>query len=57
MAYHKLYEYLVPEFGIQIIGYLEPKPGIAPSSEHIEELLADMKQQKPADKRQHDRGL
>jgi zinc/manganese transport system substrate-binding protein len=47
VAYHKLYEYLVPEFGIQVIGYLEPKPGISPSASHIEQLLADMKMQRP----------
>lgn len=48
VAYHKLYEYLVHEYGIQIMGYIEPKPGIPPSSAHIEQLLADMKLQKPS---------
>jgi zinc/manganese transport system substrate-binding protein len=47
VAYHKLYEYLVPEFGAEFIGYLEPKPGIPPSAAHVEQLLADMKAQKP----------
>lgn len=48
VAYHKLYEYLVPEFGIQITGYLEPKPGIPPSASHLESLIADMKYSKPS---------
>jgi zinc/manganese transport system substrate-binding protein len=47
IAYHKLYEYLAPEFRIQFVGYIEPKPGIPPSSAHVEQLLADIKLNKP----------
>ena len=47
VAYHKYFEYLVPEFGIQIVGYMEPKPVIPPSATHIEELIHDMKNAKP----------
>jgi zinc/manganese transport system substrate-binding protein len=47
VAYHKYFEYLAPEFGIQIMGYMEPKPGIPPSAAHIEELIQDMKKAKP----------
>ncbi len=36
------------EFGLQIVGYLEPKPGIPPSAAHIEELIQYMKKDKPA---------
>jgi zinc/manganese transport system substrate-binding protein len=43
IAYHKYFEYLAPEFGFQIVGYLEPKPGIPPSAAHIEELIQYMK--------------
>jgi zinc/manganese transport system substrate-binding protein len=43
IAYHKYFEYLAPEFGLQIVGYLEPKPGIPPSAAHIEELIQYMK--------------
>jgi len=46
-AYHKLFEYLTSEFGIQFIGYIEPKPGIPPSAAHIEELIRTMKHAKP----------
>jgi zinc/manganese transport system substrate-binding protein len=48
VAYHKYFEYLMPEFGIQIVGYMEPKPGIPPSAAHIEELIQSMKKEKPA---------
>jgi zinc/manganese transport system substrate-binding protein len=47
VAYHKYFEYLAQEFGFQIAGYLEPKPGIPPSARHIEELIQDMKNTKP----------
>jgi zinc/manganese transport system substrate-binding protein len=46
-AYHKLFEYLASEFGIQFIGYIEPKPGIPPSAAHIEGLVAAMNKTKP----------
>ncbi len=47
VAYHKYFEYLAPEFGVQIVGYMEPKPGIPPSAAHIEELIQFMKNTKP----------
>jgi len=48
VAYHKYFEYLATEFGFQIIGYMEPKPGIPPSATHIEELIVLMKREMPA---------
>lgn len=47
VAYHKLFEYLASEYGFQVIGYIEPKPGIPPSAGHIEQLMDDMKRTKP----------
>lgn len=47
IAYHRLFEYLATDFGFQIIGYIEPKPGIPPSASHIERLIEDMKRSKP----------
>jgi zinc/manganese transport system substrate-binding protein len=47
IAYHKYFEYIAPEFGVQIVGYMEPKPGIPPSAAHIEELIQFMKNTKP----------
>ena len=48
IAYHKYFEYLAQEYGIQIVGYMEPKPGIPPSATHIEELIEDMKNTNPS---------
>lgn len=47
VAYHKLFEYLAAEYGFQLVGYVEPKPGIPPSAAHIEQLLAQMKSTRP----------
>jgi zinc/manganese transport system substrate-binding protein len=43
VSYHKLFEYMANEFGFQLIGYVEPKPGIPPSAGHIESLIESMK--------------
>lgn len=47
IAYHKLFEYLAAEFGLQFTGYIEPKPGIPPSAAHIESLIETMKRTRP----------
>jgi zinc/manganese transport system substrate-binding protein len=47
VAYHKYFGYLAGEFGFQVLGYIEPKPGIPPSAAHIEELIETMKTEKP----------
>jgi zinc/manganese transport system substrate-binding protein len=40
IQYHRLYNYFAARTGIKIVGELEPKPGIPPTSRHIEELIA-----------------
>jgi zinc/manganese transport system substrate-binding protein len=47
VAYHKLFEYLASEFGFEITGYVEQKPGIPPSAGHVESLIEAMKSSKP----------
>jgi zinc/manganese transport system substrate-binding protein len=47
VAYHKLFEYLAGEFGFQLVGYIEAKPGIPPSAGHIEALIESMKENRP----------
>ena len=47
LAYHKFFEYLASEFGFEIIGYIEPKPGIPPSGGHIEKLVETIRNIKP----------
>ncbi|MGB9735324.1 MAG: metal ABC transporter substrate-binding protein [bacterium] len=43
VAYHNYFAYLANEFGLIMVGYMEPKPGIPPSAAHIEELIETMK--------------
>lgn len=40
IQYHRLYNYFAERTGLKIVGELEPKPGIPPTSRHIEELIA-----------------
>ena len=47
LPYHKFFEYLGHEFGFEILGYIEPKPGIPPSAGHVEKLVEMMKWTKP----------
>jgi zinc/manganese transport system substrate-binding protein len=47
VSYHKYFEYLANELGFHMMGYLEPKPGIPPTVQHIEELIEGMKKTKP----------
>lgn len=43
VAYHKNWIYFQTIFGLDIIGYVEPKPGIPPSPKHVEKLVQEMK--------------
>ncbi len=42
VTYHKSYDYLLAAFGLELAGTIEPKPGIEPSSAHLETLASDM---------------
>jgi zinc/manganese transport system substrate-binding protein len=39
VAHHKSWPYLTDWLGVEIVGYLEPKPGIPPTSAHLVSLL------------------
>ncbi len=43
VTFHKSWEYFGEQFGLEIIGYLEPKPGIPPSPNHLAQLVKRMK--------------
>jgi len=43
VCYHKNWIYFEEMFGVTVIGYVEPKPGIPPSPKHVEELVRDMR--------------
>jgi zinc/manganese transport system substrate-binding protein len=47
VAYHKFFEYLALEFGFEIVGYIEPKPGIPPSASYVEKLVDMIRRAKP----------
>ena len=46
VTYHKEWEYLVKWLGLNILGYVEDKPGIPPTPRHLEELVQTMQQRK-----------
>lgn len=39
IAYHKNWAYFVKDFGITVLGYIEPKPGIPPTPKHVEQTI------------------
>jgi len=39
IQYHRLFNYFTLRTGMKIVGELEPKPGIPPTSRHLEELI------------------
>ncbi|HET7922397.1 MAG TPA: metal ABC transporter substrate-binding protein, partial [Gammaproteobacteria bacterium] len=45
IAYHKGWAYMARWLGLDITGYLEPKPGIPPSPAHLAQLLSQVKGQ------------
>ena len=48
IAHHKSWIYLTNWLGMDIIAYLEPKPGVAPTADHMSKLLKATKNQNPA---------
>ena len=40
VAYHTSFRYLSAAFGFDIVGLVEPKPGIAPTASHLNDLVA-----------------
>jgi zinc/manganese transport system substrate-binding protein len=46
VGYHKTFDYLFNFFGFEIVGFLEPKPGIPPTAQHILQLVETVKSQK-----------
>ena len=43
VADHNLWPYFARRFGILVVGFLEPKPGISPTTKHLQELIGMMK--------------
>jgi ABC-type Zn uptake system ZnuABC Zn-binding protein ZnuA len=45
VTYHRSWPNFTDSFGLDVMGYVEPKPGVPPSPTHTLELIADMKSQ------------
>ncbi len=39
ITYHESWPYFAERFGLNVVGHVEPKPGIPPSPSHLEELI------------------
>lgn len=47
LTFHKYFEYLANDLGFRITGYIEPKPGIPPSSGHMARLIETISKDRP----------
>jgi len=45
VSYHRSWPNFTDRFGLDVIGYVEPRPGIPPSPGHTLDLIAEMKRQ------------
>lgn len=43
VTYHRSWTNFTEHFGLQVVGYVEPRPGVPPSPAHILELIQEMK--------------
>lgn len=45
IGYHKNWVYFARVFGLEIVDYIEPKPGIPPTAKHVKEVIEKIEQQ------------
>jgi zinc/manganese transport system substrate-binding protein len=45
VTYHRSWPNFMERFGLNVVGYVEPKPGIPPTTSHMIELIDEMKSQ------------
>lgn len=45
VTYHNSWPSFMRRYGINVVGYVEPKPGVPPSPSHLFQLIAKMKEQ------------
>lgn len=45
IQFHKSWDYFCKEFELEIVGELEPKPGVSPSPAHLQQLVEMIKQE------------
>jgi len=46
VTYHRSWPYFADAFGLQVVNYVEPRPGVPPAPRHIQELTEQMKSEK-----------
>lgn len=46
VTYHRSWTYFAKRYGLEVVNFVEPKPGIPPSPQHIQSLIAQMQSQK-----------
>jgi ABC-type Zn uptake system ZnuABC Zn-binding protein ZnuA len=46
ITYHKNWIYFTDLFGLRVVDYVEPKPGIPPSARHVKELIDEIQDRK-----------
>lgn len=46
VADHDVWPYFAERFGVRVVGFLEPKPGVSPTTAHLEELAGRMRDEK-----------
>ncbi|HEY6571681.1 MAG TPA: metal ABC transporter substrate-binding protein [Candidatus Eisenbacteria bacterium] len=46
VTYHRSWPYFADAFGLEVVDYVEPRPGVPPAPRHVQELTATMKAQK-----------
>jgi ABC-type Zn uptake system ZnuABC Zn-binding protein ZnuA len=45
VTYHRSYSNFADRFGLEVVGYVEPRPGIPPTPQHTLDLINEMKRQ------------
>jgi len=45
VTYHRTYSYFLAHYGLVAVDYIEPKPGVPPSSRHLSRLIATIRDQ------------
>ena len=45
VTYHRSWPYFARAFGLQVLDFVEPKPGVPPTPRHVQDLTAEMKAQ------------
>lgn len=48
VTYHRSWPYFTRAFGIEVVDFLEPKPGVKPSPQHVARVIAAVRGQKVA---------